>query len=158
MNKALLDHFLVACCIRTHFTAIKRFLLLEDGEFAHVLCSGLCEELAYGAVPLYLSSSSFLNPLLRLSLESSLHGHTPQAQRLAFKLKYRPTIIHTQGKEYYLLKNTFLVNLLLYSWISSQVSPTGTAIIGQKILSHRFFDLALAKFLSSDNFWLYCII
>ena len=100
MNKALLDHFLTACSIKTHFTAIKRFLLLEDGEFAHVLCTGLCEELAYGAVPLYLCSSSFLNPLLRLALESCLHGHTPQAQRLAFKLKYRPTIIHTQGQNY----------------------------------------------------------
>lgn len=106
MNKALLDHFLTACSIDTHFTAIKRYLLMEDGEFAHVLCSGLCEELAYGAVPLYLSSSSFLNPLLRQALESSLHGHTPQAQRLAFKLKYRPTIIHTQGQNYCTLKKT----------------------------------------------------
>ena len=109
MNKALLDHFLGACSIQTHFTAIKRFLLLEDGEFGHVLCSGLCEELAYGARPLYLCSSSFLNPLLRRALESSLHGHTAQAQRLAFNLKHRPTIIHTQGQNFYNSYASYLI-------------------------------------------------
>ena len=100
VNKALLDHFLTTCAIQTHFIAIKKFLLLEDGEFAHVLSNGLCEELTYGSSPLYLCSSSFLNPLLHLSLESCLHGHTPQAQRLAFRLKHRPSIIHSQGKNY----------------------------------------------------------
>ena len=41
MNSALLDYFLTSCHVTTHFLSLKRFLLLEDGEFAHTLSSHL---------------------------------------------------------------------------------------------------------------------
>lgn len=97
VNQALLEYFFNNCTIKSHFVALKRFLLLEDGEFAHVLSTGLCEQLAYGSSWRSLCSSSFLNPLLSFALESSVHGRCPQAQRLAFKLKHQPSMIHNHG-------------------------------------------------------------
>lgn len=98
VNEALLNHFLDSCDIKTHFVAIKRYLLMEDGEFSHVISSRLCEQLNYSSSSRYLCSPSFLNPLLTFALESSLHGHLPEAQRLAFKLKHQPKLIHTHGE------------------------------------------------------------
>ena len=70
---------------------------MEDGEFSHVLSSRLCEQLTYGPSPRTLCSPSFLNPLLTFALETSLHGHLPEAQRLAFKINHQPALIRTHG-------------------------------------------------------------
>ena len=41
VNAALLDHFLTSCHVTSHFLSLKRFLLLEDGEFAYSLSTQL---------------------------------------------------------------------------------------------------------------------
>ncbi len=44
MNSALVEHFITEYQISRHFVALKRFLLLEDGEFGHSLATRLFEE------------------------------------------------------------------------------------------------------------------
>ena len=46
MNSALLDHFMTSCHMTNHFHSLKKFLLLEDGEFAHSLATGLFQEVS----------------------------------------------------------------------------------------------------------------
>ena len=41
VNDAVVKYFLEDLHIRTHFDAFRKFLLLEDGEFGHSLCSQL---------------------------------------------------------------------------------------------------------------------
>ena len=41
VNTALVNHFINDLEIKNHFILLKRYLLLEDGEFANVLCSKL---------------------------------------------------------------------------------------------------------------------
>ncbi len=98
VNEALLRYFLSECHITHHFNVIKWFLLLEDGEFGHALSTRLCEELTHGRDWRVLVSPSFLNPLLSTALEVSVHSRCPEAQRLSFALKYRPTSVNTHGE------------------------------------------------------------
>ena len=114
VNAALVQHFMTECQIFRHFVALKRFLLLEDGEFGLTMATKLFEEvkvvqlslwqpvttfplpqLTYGGPSNHLLSPSFLNPLLSSALDSSLHGSTPEAKRLSFALKYKPASIKT---------------------------------------------------------------
>ena len=44
VDLALLEHLTRRCELAKHFTALKLFLLMEDGEFAHTLTSTLFEE------------------------------------------------------------------------------------------------------------------
>ena len=97
INQALLDHFTHDCRIDRHFTALKRFILLEDGEFAHIISTRLCEQLTFSSWR-DLYSASFLNPLLSTALESSLHGSSPETNRLSFAVSRMPTRVHTYGK------------------------------------------------------------
>ena len=41
VNTALVNHFINDLEIKNHFILLKRYLLLEDGEFANVLSSKL---------------------------------------------------------------------------------------------------------------------
>lgn len=114
VNAALVQHFMTECQILRHFVALKRFLLLEDGEFGLSLSTKLFEEviavqlspwqrittfslpqLTYGGPSNHLLSPSFLNPLLSSALDSSLHGNTPEAKQLSFALKYKPASVKT---------------------------------------------------------------
>ncbi|XP_064400242.1 uncharacterized protein LOC135346526 isoform X2 [Halichondria panicea] len=97
VNEALLRYFLSECHITHHFNVIKWFLLLEDGEFGHALSTRLCEELTHGRDWRVLVSPSFLNPLLSTALEVSVHSRCPEAQRISFALKYRPTSLNTHA-------------------------------------------------------------
>ena len=39
-----MEHLVEECHVRKHFLVLKRFLLMEDGEFAHTLTTRLFEE------------------------------------------------------------------------------------------------------------------
>lgn len=117
VNSALLDHFLSSCHMTNHFLSLKRFLLMEDGEFAHslatqlfhqvppsipsvrsVICSVcVCVQLMYGGSAARLSSPAFLNPLLQSALDSSLHGNSPYTQLLSFAVSRPHTPVHPYG-------------------------------------------------------------
>lgn len=96
VNSSLLDYFYSHCQLHHHFLTLKRFLLLEDGEFGHALSTKLCEKLSCASDWRELASPSFLNPLLVSSLEASLHCQSVSSQ-LSFSLKYQPHTIHTNG-------------------------------------------------------------
>jgi gamma-tubulin complex component 6 len=81
--------------VTTHFLSMKRFLLLEDGEFAHTLSSHLFNKLRSGGGA-RMTSPSFLNPLLQSALDSSLHGNSPNAELLTFAVSGSPPA-HTHG-------------------------------------------------------------
>jgi gamma-tubulin complex component 6 len=89
VNSALLDHFLTSCHVTTHFLSLKRFLLLEDGEFAYTLSSHLFNKLRSGGGS-RMTSPAFLNPLLQSALDSSLHGNSPNAELLTFAVSGSP--------------------------------------------------------------------
>lgn len=84
IDKALLEHLTRNCNLVKHFTALKLFLLMEDGEFAHTLTSVLFEELTNDKNWTRICSASFLNGLLSRALDSSLQGSSPEAARLSF--------------------------------------------------------------------------
>ena len=80
---------------------MRWFLLLEDGEFGHVLSTRLCEELSCSRNWKRLCSSSFLNPIMTAALEVSLHSQCPEAQRISFALKFQPKSVDTHGQLWY---------------------------------------------------------
>lgn len=120
VNSALLDHFMTSCHMTNHFHSLKKFLLLEDGEFAHSLATGLFQEvpsllissplsphlpslppssqLVLGHSLRRLTSPAFLNPLLQSALDSSLHGDRQEAQLLSFALEHTPSLIQPHGQ------------------------------------------------------------
>ena len=51
MNQAVVEYLVEEKEIMKHFTALKRFLLLEDGEFAHVLTTRLFEQVSNSVIP-----------------------------------------------------------------------------------------------------------
>ena len=93
VNSALVGYFMEGLAIQEHFVAMRRFLLLEDGEFGHVLASALFEAVSSPSAVVRLSSAAFLNPLLTTALQSSIYGDTPHSSRLEFALKYQPAVV-----------------------------------------------------------------
>ena len=59
VNKAVVQYFLDDLDIRSHFDAFRKFLLLEDGEFGHSLCSQLFQKVR--TILLFLSINAFLS-------------------------------------------------------------------------------------------------
>lgn len=98
MNSALLDYLVSHCKLHHHFITLKRFLLLEDGEFGQALSDRLCHQLSFGRDWRPLCSPSFLNPLLVSCLEASLQGHSVSPAKLSFFVKYQPNTMHANGK------------------------------------------------------------
>ncbi len=142
VNEALLRYFLSECRIRHHFHVIKWFLLLEDGEFGHALSTRLCEELTHGRSWRVLVSPSFLNPLLSAALEVSVHSHCPEAKRISFALKYRPTSINPHGlyiiiagsapSIFYDVNLSCIQQLMQWSFYNSSMKWTGLAILSSQ--------------------------
>lgn len=101
MNKSLLDYLVTHCQLNQHFLTLKRFLLLEDGEFGHSLSTQLSQQLSFGREWRPLCSPCFLNPLLLSALRTSLHHNSPFASKLSFALKYQPHTVRVNGKSLY---------------------------------------------------------
>ena len=98
VNLALVGYFMEELAIQEHFVAMRRFLLLEDGEFGHALASTLFEAVSSPSAVVRLSSAAFLNPLLTTALQSSIYGDTPHSSRLGFALKYQPAVVKANCK------------------------------------------------------------
>ena len=98
VNLALVGYFMEELAIQEHFVAMRRFLLLEDGEFGHALASALFEAVSSPSAVVRLSSAAFLNPLLTTALQSSIYGDTPHSSRLGFALKYQPAVVKANCK------------------------------------------------------------
>ena len=107
MNKSVLDYLVTHCQLHQHFLTLKRFLLLEDGEFGHSLSTQLSQQLSFGKDWRLLCSPSFLNPLLLSALEASLNSNSSFANKLSFALKYQPHTVHVNGKSTNMYKFSF---------------------------------------------------
>ena len=98
MQEVLLDHFIHQCQLQKHFLAVKRFLLLEDGEFGHALSTKLCGELSSGRDWRVLYSPSFLRSLLVSSVEASINRDSVDVTCLHLSTRGEPKPIHPNGK------------------------------------------------------------
>jgi len=105
VDSALLDHLLVDCQLEEHFSALRRYLLLADGEFGRQLVVSLCQlgrgiqepaalagqikqHLTYGRPPPALLCPTALNRVLETAIAASLQGSSdPLARNLSFSLK-----------------------------------------------------------------------
>jgi len=104
VNSALLNHLLVDRQLVDHFLALRKYLLLSDGEFGRQLVLSLCQlgqtidqpsqlagqlhsHLWSGAPPPHLLSPVSLNRVLDSALAGSVSGSTdPMAGHLTFLL------------------------------------------------------------------------
>jgi gamma-tubulin complex component 6 len=93
VNQAVIAYFMEELGMQEHFSALRHFLLLEDGEFGHALTDGLCTKLSSGISPSNLCSAGTLNGLLGGSLEASLNVSLEQTSRLSFSLKRIPRVL-----------------------------------------------------------------
>eukprot|EP00092_Neocalanus_flemingeri_P034456 GFUD01037467.1.p1 GENE.GFUD01037467.1~~GFUD01037467.1.p1 ORF type:complete len:1338 (+),score=286.80 GFUD01037467.1:40-4053(+) len=104
VNSALLNHMLVDRQLVDHFLALRKYLLLADGEFGRQLVLSLCQlgqtmdqpsrlagqlhsHLWSGAPPPHLLSPASLNRVLDSALAGSVSGSSdPMASHLTFLL------------------------------------------------------------------------
>ena len=127
-----MSYFIEELAIKEHFTAMRQFLLLEDGEFGHVLANALFEEVAHSDSAVRLSSAIFLNPLLTKALQHSMYGDSPYASRLSFQLKYQPTAIRSTSELY---NYSFIIPYNSQYAVQSSKFYTGTYFLTVCILS-----------------------
>jgi len=93
VNKAVVQYFLHDLHIEAHFDAFRKFLLLEDGEFGHALCSQLFQKIASGVKPQNFCNAIHLNNIIIEALRMSLYASRIEySNQLTFALKNIPEI------------------------------------------------------------------
>uniref|UniRef100_S4R8P1 Gamma-tubulin complex component 6 n=1 Tax=Petromyzon marinus TaxID=7757 RepID=S4R8P1_PETMA len=92
VNKAIVEYYIVDLNVKTHFEALKHFVLLEDGEFAHSLSEQLFAKLASGPSPAQLLSPMPLNAILGKALQESQHGDSLPVASLSLAVKRVPDV------------------------------------------------------------------
>ncbi|XP_030829097.1 gamma-tubulin complex component 6 [Strongylocentrotus purpuratus] len=92
VNQSILDYFLVDLRIDKHFTALRRFLFLQDGEFGHSLCDQIFDKLAQCVHLQELLSPLTLNQILSRAIQLSASSDSQQADNLSFALKWHPSV------------------------------------------------------------------
>ncbi|XP_043944728.1 gamma-tubulin complex component 6 [Protopterus annectens] len=99
VNKAVVDYCFVELNIEKHFSALRHFLLMEDGEFAQSVSDLLFEKLGSGQTPGELLTPLVLNSILNKALQYSLHGDSKLASNLSFALKYIPEMFQPNAPD-----------------------------------------------------------
>ncbi|XP_065674237.1 gamma-tubulin complex component 6 isoform X2 [Hydra vulgaris] len=91
VNKSVVQYFIGDLDIEVHFDAFRKFLLLEDGEFGHSLCSQLFSKVSSGMNPQDFCNSIHLNNIIIEALRISLYAsRIKYSNQLAFSLKSLP--------------------------------------------------------------------
>lgn len=124
VNSALLDHFLSSCHMTNHFLSLKRFLLMEDGEFAHSLATQLFHQVP----PSIPSVRSVICSVCVCSscMEGLLHGCHLQPSSIPYcNLLWTPVSMATHPTHSYsallLVVHTHLSTLMV--WLSPSHLP-----------------------------------
>ncbi|XP_041460037.1 gamma-tubulin complex component 6-like isoform X1 [Lytechinus variegatus] len=92
VNQSILDYFLVDLRVDKHFTALRRFLFLQDGEFGQALCDQIFDKLAQCVHLQELLSPLTLNQILSRAIQLSASSDSEQADNLSFALKWHPSV------------------------------------------------------------------
>ncbi|CAB1323390.1 unnamed protein product [Coregonus sp. 'balchen'] len=87
VNKAVVDYYFVELGVERHFEALRHFLLMEDGEFAH------------GQTPGELLTPLVLNSILSKALQYSVHGDSSLAPNFTFALRFLPETFHPHAPD-----------------------------------------------------------
>ncbi|CAH1784421.1 unnamed protein product [Owenia fusiformis] len=91
VNKCTVDYFIAELKINDHFTALRQYLLMEDGEFCETLSNQLFEKLGSSPEPSQILNPVFLNNTLKKALGSSLKGDRGLGSNISFIVNYIPT-------------------------------------------------------------------
>ena len=93
VNECMISHFMGELDVESHFKALRRFLLMKDGEFSQSLADQLFEKLGSSPRPHEVLNPVFLNNVLNRALRSSIKGDHPLTQNLSFILRYLPQVL-----------------------------------------------------------------
>ncbi|CAG5116178.1 unnamed protein product, partial [Candidula unifasciata] len=92
MNSALVNYFTSELRVDSHFEAIRRYLLMADGDFAEILSNILLEKMLKSPKPRDILNPMFLNGALNKAVRSSIHSNDANAENLSFVLKDVPSV------------------------------------------------------------------
>ncbi|XP_005101891.1 gamma-tubulin complex component 6 [Aplysia californica] len=94
VNTAVINYFTAELKVDDHFAAIRRYLLMADGDFAEILSNILLEKLSSNPLPQEILNSVFLNGALTKAIRSSIHSDDVYTQNLSFATKYMPRVLN----------------------------------------------------------------
>ncbi|XP_028414465.1 gamma-tubulin complex component 6-like [Dendronephthya gigantea] len=93
VNSAVVRYFMDNLKLVEHFETLKKFLLMEDGEFSYSLTQQLFEKISTGVTPEQLCCISSLNSIMAQSIQSSVYAcRSENSSSLSFVLKSIPDI------------------------------------------------------------------
>ncbi|RUS78668.1 hypothetical protein EGW08_013556 [Elysia chlorotica] len=93
VNSAIVNFFTGELNIDDHFVAIRRYLLMGDGDFAEILANIIFEKLATNPLPVEIFNPLFLNGTLAKAISSSIYSDDKLMQNLSFALTHVPKVL-----------------------------------------------------------------
>nr|XP_022343594.1 gamma-tubulin complex component 6-like isoform X1 [Crassostrea virginica] len=90
VNETLLNYFFVELHLMDHLKTLRRYLLMENGDFAQILSDMLFEKISSSLGAWETFTPLFLNGALSKALKSSTHTDEKLSENLSFALKYTP--------------------------------------------------------------------
>lgn len=98
VNETLLNYFFVELHLMDHLKTLRRYLLMENGDFAQILSDMLFEKISSSLSAREMLTPLFLNGALSKALKSSTHTDEKLAENLSFAFKYPPGLTPPAGR------------------------------------------------------------
>uniref|UniRef100_A0A0L8GTH3 Gamma-tubulin complex component n=1 Tax=Octopus bimaculoides TaxID=37653 RepID=A0A0L8GTH3_OCTBM len=86
VNKCALDYFLTELSIEEHFSAMWRYLIMGEGDFAFNLTSLLFEKLSMNPHPNEILNPIFLNSIMNQAFKCSISAEDKYIKNLSFEI------------------------------------------------------------------------
>ncbi|CAI9737860.1 gamma-tubulin complex component 6-like [Octopus vulgaris] len=86
VNKCALDYFLTELSIEEHFSAMWRYLIMGEGDFAFNLTSLLFEKLSMNPHPNEILNPIFLNSIINQAFKCSISAEDKYIKNLSFEI------------------------------------------------------------------------
>ncbi|GFN97087.1 gamma-tubulin complex component [Plakobranchus ocellatus] len=93
VNSAIVNYFTSELRIDDHFVALRRYLLMADGDFSEILANILFEKLSTNPLPQEIFNPVFLNGALTKAVRSSIYSDDKHMLNLSFALNSMPTVL-----------------------------------------------------------------
>ena len=94
VNRCAINYFMMNLKLPVHFMTMRRFLLLEDGEFSSSLSRNLFDLMLSGCSPSEALKPIVIDSILSHALKSSAH-HLSNYYNLSIKVKFLPLAFST---------------------------------------------------------------